>query len=120
MDESEVDEAEGRGESEGEATAVDGEERSVSAVVDVTVRRRAGFLAGTAVDVEGAMMKAGCLVRRATREARENVGRPAASSREATTIQADKCERVGGEAGGGEGEDKDVLKSSLERGGTDI
>src|SRR5690349_12025749 len=55
MEESDVDEAEGRGESEGEATAVDGEERSAS-VVEVTVRRKTGFLAETAVDVEGAMM----------------------------------------------------------------
>jgi hypothetical protein len=46
-EESEVEEAEGRGESEGETAADDSE--SV-AVVEVTVRRRAGFCLGTAVD----------------------------------------------------------------------
>lgn len=38
-----MEEAEGRGESMGEATAVEGTEASVSVVVEVTVRRRTGF-----------------------------------------------------------------------------
>jgi hypothetical protein len=50
MEDSEVDEADGRGESEGEATVVEGAE-SDSAVVEVTVLRRAGLpLEGTAVE----------------------------------------------------------------------
>lgn len=51
MDESDVEEAEGRGESEGDATAVDGEEKSDSVVVEVMVRRRAGCLAAAEEEV---------------------------------------------------------------------
>jgi hypothetical protein len=51
MEDSEVEEAECLGESTGDAMAVDGEDTSDSTVVDVMVRRRAGFCLG-AVAVE--------------------------------------------------------------------
>jgi len=55
-EESEVDEAECLGESIGEAMAVEGVERSVSVVVEVIVRRRAGFWRATPLVVAEAMM----------------------------------------------------------------
>jgi len=57
-EESEVDEADGRGESTGDCTAVEGDETSDSTVVEVMVRRRTGFFAdGMLVDFAGAIVQ---------------------------------------------------------------
>jgi hypothetical protein len=51
MEESEVDEADGRGESIGDTLAVEGDDASESTVVDVVVRLRTGFTAPFRLDV---------------------------------------------------------------------
>lgn len=58
MEESDVDEADCLGESAGEAMAVEGEDTSDSAVVEVMVRRKAGFCLG-AVAVEAIVDRTG-------------------------------------------------------------
>lgn len=56
MEDSDVEDADCLGESTGEAMAVEGDDTSDSTVVDVIVRRRAGFWRG-AVAVEEAMVQ---------------------------------------------------------------